>query len=162
MKLRKLSVIFLALVFVFGVAAYAQNAPKLELKIAEKKMNMSQAEKMGTEAIAYKPGDVIKYTVWAQNVGTGTMTEPVITDPIPAGVTFKPHSAKGKQADVGYSIDGGKSYQTWPPKYKVKDKNGRTVSKAASPDMITHLRWELKKSLAPKESKQLEFEVTVK
>ncbi len=162
MKLRKLTVLVLLVALVFGTAAFAQGSPKLELRIAEKKMNMSQAERMGTEAIAYRPGDVIKYTVWAQNIGTGTMTEPVITDPIPAGTSYKPNSAKGKHADVSFSIDGGRTYQAWPPKYEIKDKNGKMVKKAASPDMVTHVQWELKKSLTPKESKQLEFEVTVK
>lgn len=162
MKIRKIAVLALLVLFVFSAVAFAQGTPKLELKIAEKKMNMTEGEKMGKEKIKYRPGDVIKYTVWAQNTGTGMITDPVITDPIPMGVEYKPRSATGNQAKISYSIDGGKTYQSWPPKYKTKDQNGRTVTRAASPDMITHIQWRLKKSLAPKESKQFEFEVTVK
>ena len=146
----------------FCVSGLFAQAPKLELTVIEKKMNMTQIEKMGKAKISYKPGDIIKYTVLAQNTGKGEMTQPVITDPIPLGVAYKPHSAKGQQAVIKYSIDGGEKFQSWPPKYKIKDKNGQSVRKVASPDMITHIRWELKKSLASNESKELEFEVIVK
>ncbi|MFA6617547.1 MAG: hypothetical protein WCT23_00560 [Candidatus Neomarinimicrobiota bacterium] len=162
MRLRRITVLLLLLVVVFGAVAFAQGIPKLELKVSEEKMNMSQAEKMGRQEIAYKPGDVIKYTLWAQNVGTGVMTEPVITNPIPDNVVYKANSAKGRQTKIVFSIDGGKTYQSWPPQYKVKDKNGKTVVKAATPEMITHVQWQLARSLNPKESKKLEFEVTVK
>ncbi|MBN1129418.1 MAG: DUF11 domain-containing protein [Chitinispirillaceae bacterium] len=140
----------------------AQGTPKLELSIAETKVNMTAAEKSGKKAVAYRPRDVIRYVITAQNVGDGVMTKPVITDPVPAGVAYVPLSAKGEDALITFSINGGYSYQAWPPTYTVKDANGKDVIKEAPPEMITHIRWELQRSLNPKERKILEFNVKVK
>lgn len=140
----------------------AQGVPKLDLTVIDTKMNMSQAEKEGRAAITYKPGDVIRYTIIATNTGNGVLTSPLITDPIPQGVSYNPYSATGQNAVITYSVNNGQLFQAWPPTYKVKDENGRTVEKLASPDMVTHVRWELKRSLKPNESHQLEFEVIVK
>lgn len=150
------------LFFILGSLLFAQGAPKLELTIIEEKTNMTQAEKEGRAMITYKPGDVIRYTIIATNVGDGVLTSPLITDPIPKGVNYLPISAKGLNSVITYSINNGQLYQSWPPKYNEKDENGKTVEKLASPDMVTHLRWELTKALAPNESHQLEFEVIVK
>ncbi len=162
MKTGKKLPFIMVLVLFYSVFSFAQDRPKLELTIIETKINMTQAEKMGKVKVTCKPGDMIRYAVLAQNVGKGMMTEPVISDPIPTGTSYKPHSAKGSFADIVFSIDGGKVYQSWPPKYEIKDRDGKTVKKMASPDMITHIQWELKKSLAPNASKELEFQVIVK
>ena len=162
MKTRKLLIHVLLLSFVLSTLAFAQGKPKLELKVLDQKVNMTAAEKAGSAKIAYRPGDVIHYTVVAHNAGNGEMTNPVITDPIPQGVAYIPGSAKGEHAEITYSINKGKSFEAWPPTYKAKDSRGKTVKQVATPEMITHIRWELKKSLAPNESKNLEFEVKVK
>ena len=150
------------LFFVLGSLVYAQGVPKLELRIIDTKVNMTQAEKEGRSQISYKPGDVIGYTIIASNIGNGVLTNPLITDPIPKGVSYKPNSAKGLNTVITFSVNDGRLFQFWPPKYKVKDENGQIVEKLASPDMVTHVRWEVEKSLAPNESHQLEFEVIVK
>jgi uncharacterized repeat protein (TIGR01451 family) len=41
-----------------------------------------------------KPGDTIEYTVQVDSTGTATATDLVLTDPIPAGTTYVPGSAK--------------------------------------------------------------------
>jgi len=150
------------LLFVAGSLLFAQGVPKLELTIVDTKVNMTQAEKEGRVAINYKPGDVIRYTIIASNTGNGTLTSPLITDPIPQGVSYIPLSAKGLNSVLTYSINNGQLFQAWPPTYKEIDENGRSVVRLASPDMVTHVRWELTKALAPNESHQLEFEVIVK
>ena len=142
--------------------AFAQGVPKLELTVLDAKVNMTPAEKEGRSQINYKPGDIIRYTIIASNIGTGVLSNPLITDPVPQGVSYKPLSAKGENAEITYSVNEGRLFQSWPPTYKVKGENEQIVVKLASPDMITHVRWELKKPLAPNESQQLEFEVIVK
>ncbi|MCK4529999.1 MAG: DUF11 domain-containing protein, partial [Candidatus Marinimicrobia bacterium] len=150
------------LFFVLSSLLFAQGAPKLELMILDTKVNMTQSEKEGRTQISYKPGDIIRYTIIASNVGNAVLTNPLITDPIPKGVSYNPYSAKGLNSVITYSVNDGRLFQSWPPKYSVKDENGQTVVKLASPDMVTHVRWELTKTLTPNESHQLEFEVIVK
>jgi uncharacterized repeat protein (TIGR01451 family) len=150
------------LLFIFASMLFAQGVPKLELTIIDKKMNMTQAEKEGRIAVSVKPGDVIRYTIIASNTGNGILTSPLITNPVPQGVSYNPLSAKGMDSVITFSIDGGNIFRSWPVTYKVEDENGRLVEKLASPDMVTHVRWELTKPMAPNESRQLEFEVIVK
>ncbi len=140
----------------------AQGTPKLELSITETKVNLTSAERSGKKAIAYRPGDEIRYVITAQNTGDGVMTKPAVTDPVPAGTAYVPLTATGEDAVIVFSINGGYSYQPWPPTYTVKDKNGKDVVKNASPDMVTHIRWELQKDLNPKDKRLLEFNVKVK
>jgi len=160
MNLKKITCIIL--LFVAGSLLFAQGIPKLELTIVDTKVNMSQAEKEGRVAINYKPGDVIRYTIIASNTGNGILTSPLITDPVPQGVSYKPFSAMGQNSVITYSVNNGRLFQAWPPTYIERDENGQDVVKLASPDMVTHVRWELTKTLAPNESHQLEFEVIVK
>ncbi|MCD6446876.1 MAG: DUF11 domain-containing protein [Candidatus Marinimicrobia bacterium] len=152
----------IVLILVLSFMAFAQGTPKLELTVVDTKVNMSQAEKEGKAQISYKPGDIIRYTIIASNIGNGVLNNPLITDPIPKGLSYKPYSAKGAYAEITYSVNEGRLFQLWPPTYKVMGENGEIITKPASPDMITHVRWELTKPLAPNESQQLEFEVIVK
>jgi uncharacterized repeat protein (TIGR01451 family) len=152
----------IVLILVLSFMAFAQGTPKLELTVVDTKVNMSQSEKEGKAQISYKPGDIIRYTIIASNIGNGVLNNPLITDPIPKGVSYNPYSAKGSNSVITYSVNDGRLFQSWPPKYRVKDENGQIVEKLASPDMVTHVRWELTKTLAPNESHQLEFEVIVK
>ena len=140
----------------------AQGTPKLELSIADTKVNLTEAEQSGEAEIAYRPGDTIHYAITAQNVGDGIMTIPVVTDPVPAGVVYVPTSAKGEDAVITYSVNSGITYQAWPPVYTVRDADGQELVKNAPPEMITHIRWELQQPLAPNETKILEFDVKVK
>jgi uncharacterized repeat protein (TIGR01451 family) len=150
------------LFFILGSLLFAQGVPRLELTIIDEKINMTQAEKEGRVMINYKPGDMIKYTIIAHNSGTGVLTSPLITDPIPRGVSYLPNSARGLNSVITYSVNNGQLYQAWPPRYRVQNENGEYEERIASPEMVTHVRWELTKILAPNESHQLEFEVIVK
>jgi uncharacterized repeat protein (TIGR01451 family) len=62
-----------------------------------------------TGATAY-PGDVIEYTIEAENIGTGNLTNVKISDPIPAYTTFVSVSATATGFPAGrnilYSTDG--------------------------------------------------------
>ncbi len=164
MKIQKTirTIILSLLLLSFGALLFAQGIPKLELTIVDEKINQTQAEKSGQAAISYKPGDVIRYTIIASNTGDGMLNNPLITDPIPRGVSYKPYSAKGQNTEITFSVNEGRLFQSWPPTYTVKNEEEEIITKLASPDMVTHVRWELKTPLAPNQSQQLEFEVIVK
>lgn len=160
MKSQK--ILRLLVLFMTTTLLLAQGTPKLELSISEKKVNMTAAERSGRTKVTYRPGDVIHYEITAQNTGDGIMNNPVVTDPVPAGVVYLPLTAKGQDALISYSINGGISYQNWPPTYIVKDAEGNESIRTATPEMVTHIRWELRKPLAAKDKRILEFDVKVK
>jgi uncharacterized repeat protein (TIGR01451 family) len=160
MKITKTT--FILTVTLLTSMLWAQGTPRLELTVADRKVNMTSAEEAGRVAIAYRPGDVIHYEITAENVGDGVMTEPVVTNPVPAGTVYVPLSAFGEDAETVFSINGGISYQSWPPVYTVQDADGNSVTREATPDMVTHIRWQIKRDLAPGEKSILEFELKVK
>ena len=88
------------------------------------------------------PGDVIFYTLNFVNSGDEAATSAVIDDPIPKGTFYLPGSAFGKDAEITFSIDNGKTFKK--PSlltYEVKLANGKTEKRSASPEEYTHIRW---------------------
>jgi len=160
MKLKKL--LFIITACTLTVLLRAQGTPRLELTVADRKVNMTSAEQSGRVAIAYRPGDVIRYAITAENVGDGVMTEPVVTNPVPAGTVYVPLSASGKDAQIVFSINSGYTYQSWPPTYTIQDAEGNMITREATADMVTHIRWQIKRDIAPGEKSILEFELKVK
>lgn len=71
------------------------------------------------------PGDQIEYTVVAQNIGTGNLTQVVITDPLPSYTTFVSVSASisGFSGTVLYSTDGS----TWSPTAPTTLASGQSI-----------------------------------
>ncbi|WP_240030544.1 DUF11 domain-containing protein [Thermus scotoductus] len=85
------------------------------------------------------PGDDIEYTVVAENIGTGNLTQAIVTDPLPAYTTFVSVSASisGFTGTILYSTDGS-SWNTMAPSlspgqsvYVAVDTNGdNTITNA--------------------------------
>lgn len=157
-KLRTLSCPGLILVVMISVI---QGQPRLELTVTDHKINLTSIEKTDKTAIKFSPGDTIRYEILARNSGTEPLTAPEITDPIPAGVMYIPGSAKGRNAIITCSIDGGGSYSIWPVKYEVYE-DGKYVEKDATADMVTTIRWTLNEALPPQAQTVLSFMVIVK
>ena len=105
--------------------------------------------------------DTILYTLTAKNVGDGLMTQPVITDPIPAGTVYLPFTAAGEDCEIVYSVDGGKEYQDWPPMIRKRNAKGRRIKVEAMPHEISHVRWNILKNLEPGDSHEMELQVVV-
>ncbi len=141
--------------------AFAQGTPKLEINIAEQKMNLSAAEMAEDAVINYIPGDTVKYTLTASNVGDGLMNDAEIVDPIPAGVTYVANSASGTNTDITFSMNQGNTYMSWPPYYTVRNSKGILVKRKATPEMISHIKWNVLKDINPGESTSMEFLVEV-
>ena len=139
----------------------AQGTPKLDLNVTDQKINLTDAEIKNPSIINYLPGDTIRYTITASNVGDGLMTEPEIVDPIPAGVTYVEASAAGNNSEISYSMNQGKSYSPWPLTYTVRNSKGILVKRKAAPEMITHIKWNITKNLNPGKATTMEFLVVV-
>ncbi|NQV29316.1 MAG: DUF11 domain-containing protein [Candidatus Marinimicrobia bacterium] len=139
----------------------AKDSPELNIQIEDHKLNITEAEQIDSTSISYAPGDTIQYVITATNVGSAIMTNPVIVDPIPAGVTYVGNSAKGGMSEISFSLDQGNTYMAWPPIYTVRNSKGLLVRREAIPDMITHIKWNINSVLKPEESSMLEFLVVV-
>lgn len=108
-----------------------------------------------------EPGEVVEYRLHYSNRGRGPVRKLVIVDPVPWGVVCDPLSASiPRQAEVEFSIDGGKSYRAWPIAPE-SDGSGKEV-KPISPDKITHVRWIFSRELAPREEITVTYRATVK
>ena len=88
-------------------------------------------------------GTVIFYTVSFRNDGNEKATNAVIDNPVPKDTSYVPGSAYSENGgEITFSIDKGKSYNK--PSllfYEIKENQGKTVKKVASPDVYTNIRW---------------------
>lgn len=139
----------------------AQGTPKLDIQIENQKINLSEAEKKDASLINFFPGDTLRYVLTASNVGDGLMKNPEIVDPIPAGVTYVAKTATGEDTEITFSLNDGGTYMPWPPYYTVRNSKGILVRREATPEMISHIKWNITKDLAPGASASMEFQVVV-
>ncbi len=97
--------------------------------------------KLGGDANAVLPGDVVAYRLTFTNVTTAPVRAVEFKDPLPAGLRYVAGSAKADRQDVivSYSIDGGRAYSAEPMIEEVV--NGERVTRPAPPEMYTHIRW---------------------
>jgi len=148
-------------VIILLTVALGQGTPKLDISIEDQKMNLTETEKKDQSKIIYIPGDTLRYVITASNIGDGLMKDPEIIDPIPAGVTYVAESAKGIDADITFSMNQGSTYMPWPLFYTVRNSKGILVKREATPEMITHIKWNISKNMNPGEASTMEFLVVV-
>ena len=168
MQKRTAKWLFLALALVLvPVLAWAQDKPNLTLSIAAQKEAVVK-DKDGKPKSEWRdvndinPGDIVRYVIRYANSGKAEVRNAVITDPVPSTTTYIPDTAKGKGAEITYSLDG-KSFQSAPMlSYKVKQPDGTEVEYKATPDMYTHIRWRLIKPVPAGGSGTVSFKVKVK
>jgi uncharacterized repeat protein (TIGR01451 family) len=100
------------------------------------------------------PKDEIVYITSFSNVGDRPATDIEIINPVPNNSLYKDGSAFGAGTDIGFSVDGGKSYGK-PAALTVKDAAGATVP--AQPKDYTHIRWIYKSELQPGQESTVMF-----
>jgi uncharacterized repeat protein (TIGR01451 family) len=110
-----------------------------ETEVAVKKDGKTITKRVPAKDVA--PGSVVFYTVSFRNDGDEKAANAVVDNPIPKDTRYVPGSAYG-EAEITFSIDKGKSYNK-PTLlvYEIRDKQGKPVSKVASPDVYTNIRW---------------------
>ncbi len=104
-----------------GVAGFAQRHFMLSnVARPEVKMQLSAAVERESGAVPLSKdtvvnlGDVLDWTITAENDGNGAAVEYKAVAHIPRGTTFVADSAKADGAKAFYSNDGGKSYSRQP------------------------------------------------
>jgi uncharacterized repeat protein (TIGR01451 family) len=129
-------------------------APKpLVLKLSQAK---KVADKKGFKLVPITkalPGDVIVYSIAANNISTKPINKLVINQKIRPGTSYVLSSATPvKGTELTFSIDGGKTYTTAP----------LIAKKPAPATSYTNVRWAFVGSVAPKSQNALSYEVRIR
>lgn len=104
------------------------------------------------------PGDEVIYTVAAANVCRQPVDQPVITYAMPKHMVYVPESAIAPAADVDFSVDGGFHFAV-PGTLEIEVGGERRLAKPAE---YTHIRWSLRRPLAPQAVTLARFRAVVK
>jgi uncharacterized repeat protein (TIGR01451 family) len=158
--MKKFIPLLAALALLLSVEVLAKPLVSISMK-AGKEVIINKEKKMVT-ADAINSGDVIFYTLSYVNSGDDAATNAVLDDPIPKGTSYIDGTAFGKDADITFSIDGGKTYKK--PSlltYEIKLPNGKMERRVASCEKYTDIRWTI--GVVPaRGSGQVGFQVRVK
>ena len=159
--MKKFIPLLIALVFMM-LSAEVFSKPLISVSIkAEKEVTVNNVTKK-IAANEINSGDVIFYTLSYVNSGDEAATNAVMDDPIPKGTVYLVGSAFGKDAEITFSIDGGKTFKK--PSlltYEIKNRDGSLEKRTASPEQYTHIRWTV--SVIPaRGSGQVGFQVRMK
>ncbi|MFZ5592991.1 MAG: hypothetical protein ACOY4D_01780 [Pseudomonadota bacterium] len=100
------------------------------------------------------PGEEVIYTLSYTNNGKEMAQDLFITNPIPPHMIYKANSARGENTVIVYSIDGAKSFDK-PENLKIRGIDGK--ERSATPVNYSHIRWVIKKPLAPGEKGDVSF-----
>lgn len=100
------------------------------------------------------PGEELIYTLSYTNNGKEMAQDLFITNPIPPHMTYKTNSARGENTVIVYSMDGGKSFDK-PENLRIRGLDGK--ERSAAPANYSHIRWVIKKPLAPGEKGDVSF-----
>ncbi len=152
-----------------SILAQAQTRPEVKLKlIAAKRVTTRDAQGQAqvqwqplSGNAAVQPGDVIRFTLRGNNVGTVPAKQLVLQQPIPKGTQLVLQSARMVQgsSEILYSIDQGKTFSRNPVITVTED--GRTVERAAPAEVYTHIQLRLSQGIAPQAQIEGEYQVRV-
>ena len=140
-------------------------APKISLNVrAEIEVSVEENGKQVTkriEAGAVEPGQEVIYTLSYHNSGDEKATKVNLNNLIPENTSYIANSAWGKNSDIQFSVDSGKSFKK-PSlmSYEVSGENGKKEKVQASPEKYTDIRWTVKEIPANKRG-EVGFRITV-
>jgi uncharacterized repeat protein (TIGR01451 family) len=131
--------------------AVAQKPIVLKLSQAKK-----VADKKGFKLVPVTkavPGDVIVYTIAANNVSAKPINKLVLNQRIRPGTVYVLNSATAlKGTNLTFSTDGGKTYTNQP-----------IINKKPAPaSNYTNVRWSFIGSIAPKSQSDISYEVRIR
>lgn len=107
-------------------------------------------------ALRLSAGDEVHYTVRVRNPGETPVTDVVVTKRLPFGVRYQAGSATGPACDIQFSVDGGNSFAAPATPKSASAKKGPRKPATITPE-YTHVRWVLRKPLAPGATALLRF-----
>jgi uncharacterized repeat protein (TIGR01451 family) len=105
------------------------------------------------------PGTEVIYTTTFKNMIKKPVGNIVIDNPVPNDSEYKAGSAFGRDCDILFSVDGGKTFGH-AEELTVKDADGK--ERPALAREYTHIRWTYKVQLAAGKSGEVGFRATIK
>lgn len=129
---------------------------QVDVEVTDKKGNKTYKRGPVTKAV---PGTEVIYTTTFKNTIDKAVGNIVINNPIPNASEYKAGSAFGKDCEILFSADGGKTF-AHAEELKIKGADGK--QRAALPKEYTHIRWNYKAQLAPGKSGEVGFSATIK
>jgi uncharacterized repeat protein (TIGR01451 family) len=99
-------------------------------------------------------GDEVYYTIRVRNPGKQPVTGIVVTKRLPFGMHYKRGSAVGPACEVQFSIDGGTNFA---PLERLGAAADGKSSRKVQVSEYTHVRWLLRRPLAPGATALLRF-----
>ncbi len=161
--LRKIIYSLVATSLIGGATAQAQAADQDQALVITATNLMAnddrhqEVARSGGDANALLPGDTVLFQLVFTNVTTSEVRNVEFVDPLPAGLLYVGQSAAADRGDVviEYSIDQGRTFSTQPMVEETL--NGRRVTRPATPDRYTHIRWRVEGSIRPGAQVTAEF-----
>jgi uncharacterized repeat protein (TIGR01451 family) len=112
--------------------------------------------------VAAMPGQVLRFTLKAENKGDRPAKKLVLAQPIPPGTSYVLNTAIAESpASIVYSIDGGKTFVA-KPTVKVTLPDETIEERPAPAEAYTHVRWLFDRELLPKTSRKVFYQVKLK
>ena len=163
------AVILIALAIVLVPAApsvLAVDGPRVAVDIAvEREVTKTDADGRQT---SYRepvdtafPGDVLVYTLRAENTGDGPALNTRLEDPIPQGTVLIPDSVLLDGAEVLASLDDGSTWQPFPVRIDHAREDGTREKVPAPAEAYTNLRWVLAGNIDPGQRREVSFKVRI-
>ncbi len=154
------------LIALFGSFASVVHAADASIKVTSiAQTEVEVADKSGKRSVKRTPvekavpGSEVIFTTTFENTIDKAASNIVINNPIPTDTEYKAGSAFGKDCEILFSTDGGKTFGH-ADELKVKDKEGK--ERNALPKEYTHIRWTYKAPLSPGKSSEVGFRAIIK
>jgi len=157
------------------VFAQAQQAPRSAIQLhldGEKKVVSQDAQghalvvwqPLTQASTKVQPGDVVRYTLRAENHGTRPVSGFALTQPIPQGTVYVLHSAsadKDADARMSFRTDDPQVFSAQPT-VKVVRADGTVRRDPAPASAYTGIRWTFGKAFSPAAPLQVTYLVKVR
>ena len=156
-----------AVMLTFGAALARDGRPDVKVNVVAMK-EVVQRDASGKETVSFAqaadsgPGDTLVYQIVYSNQGTAPAHQAQVVDPIPSGTLLMPNSWDARDAEFAVSIDGGRTFETYPVRRPARLADGTTAMKDVELSAYTHVRWTSTEPLAPGANRSAAFKVKVR
>jgi uncharacterized repeat protein (TIGR01451 family) len=164
----RISNLLLAAGLLMGLASFSMVTQAAESAISIKtiaQVELEVTDKDGKKALQRTtvqkavPASEVIYTTTFQNLIDKAVGNIVINNPIPNDSEYKAGSAFGKDCEILFSVDGGKSFAV-AEQLKFKGTDGK--ERMALPREYTHIRWNYQGQLMAGKSGEVGFRTVIK
>ena len=140
----------MSVILILAAAAAAQAQGHLDVRttVQKEEFVINEAGESETRLVPAEvvvPGESVIHTITFRNVSDEPADNVVITNPIAEDLMYLEGSAFGPGMNIEFSVDGGATFAA-ATDLEVNDAG---VSRPATPDDFTHIRWVIENEIAP-------------